>query len=65
MLTTCQVIFPIIPMHGDLERMKQGGNHWQWHPERPYYIGVLPRRGAKPTDIKVHTPTAQKSSPQY
>lgn len=48
-----QVLFPIIPMHCDLERMKEGGNHWQWHPERPYYIGVLPRRGAKSTDIKV------------
>ena len=33
--------------------MKQGGEHWQWSPETPFYIGVLPRRGAKPSDVKV------------
>ncbi|KAJ5437919.1 uncharacterized protein N7458_008917 [Penicillium daleae] len=36
----------------DVERMKQGGEHWQWSPETPFYLGVLPRRGAKPTDVK-------------
>lgn len=48
-----QVIFPIIPQVCDLERMKQGGEHWQWSPETPLYMGVLPRHGAKPTDVKV------------
>ena len=33
--------------------MKKGGEHWQWSPETPFYLGVLPRKGAKPTDIKV------------
>lgn len=33
--------------------MKQGGEHWQWSPETPFYIGVLPRRGAKSSDVKV------------
>ncbi|KAL2844127.1 carotenoid oxygenase [Aspergillus pseudoustus] len=46
------VVFPIIPQVCDLERMKQGGEHWQWSPETPMYLGVLPRRGAKSTDVK-------------
>ncbi|PKY05676.1 carotenoid oxygenase [Aspergillus campestris IBT 28561] len=46
------VLFPIIPQVCDIERMKQGGEHWQWSPETPFYIGVLPRRGAKPSDLK-------------
>lgn len=32
--------------------MKQGGEHWQWSPEVPFYIGVLPRRGASGADVK-------------
>ncbi|KAJ3454744.1 hypothetical protein MRS44_013344 [Fusarium solani] len=51
-MTENYVLFPIIPSHCDLERLKSGGSHWQWEPEQPYYIGVLPRRGAKTTDIK-------------
>lgn len=48
-----QVIFPLIPQVCDLERLKQGGEHWQWSPETPLYLGVLPRHGAKSTDVKV------------
>lgn len=33
--------------------MKKGGEHWQWENGLPMYIGVLPRRGAKGTDVKV------------
>ncbi|OCT49459.1 Lignostilbene-alpha,beta-dioxygenase isozyme III [Cladophialophora carrionii] len=51
-MTENWVIFPIIPAHCDLERLKAGGNHWQWEADQPYYIGVLPRRGAKSSDIK-------------
>jgi carotenoid cleavage dioxygenase len=32
--------------------MKQGGEHWQWNPNVPFYLGVLPRRGACGTDVK-------------
>ncbi|KAJ5389705.1 uncharacterized protein N7496_000773 [Penicillium cataractarum] len=46
------VLFPVIPQVCDIERMKQGGEHWQWSSETPFYLGVLPRRGAKPTDVK-------------
>lgn len=33
--------------------MKQGGEHWQWSPDTPLYLGVMPRRGAKAEDVKV------------
>ncbi|KAK3896971.1 carotenoid oxygenase [Staphylotrichum tortipilum] len=46
------IVFPIIPQVCDIERLKQGGEHWQWSPETPFYIGVLPRKGGKPTDVK-------------
>ncbi|KAJ5657185.1 Carotenoid oxygenase [Penicillium longicatenatum] len=49
------VLFPVIPQLCDLERLKQGGEHWQWSPETPFYIGVIPRYGAKPSDVKWFT----------
>ncbi|KAI5207274.1 hypothetical protein AUEXF2481DRAFT_101070 [Aureobasidium subglaciale EXF-2481] len=51
-VTQNYVIFPLIPQTCDVNRMKQGGEHWRWDPEIPFYIGVLPRRGAKGSDIK-------------
>lgn len=32
--------------------MKKGGEHWQWDPNVPFYLGVLPRRGASSSDVK-------------
>ncbi|KAL2831857.1 carotenoid oxygenase [Aspergillus pseudoustus] len=46
------VVFPMIPQTCDIERMKQGGEHWQWDPNLSVYVGVLPRRGAKGSDVK-------------
>ncbi|KAH7162009.1 carotenoid oxygenase [Dactylonectria estremocensis] len=46
------VLFPIIPQTCDIDRLKQGGEHWQWDPDCPFYLGVLPRRGAKGSDVK-------------
>lgn len=54
-----KVLFPVIPQTCDLERMKAGGEHWQWNNEVPFYIGVLPRRGASGSDVKVCTATLQ------
>jgi carotenoid cleavage dioxygenase-like enzyme len=48
-----QVIFPLIPQTCSLERMKAGGEHWQWDPTIPCYFGVLPRHGPKSGDVKV------------
>ncbi|OJI96472.1 hypothetical protein ASPVEDRAFT_120230 [Aspergillus versicolor CBS 583.65] len=46
------VVFPLIPLTCELERMKAGGEHWQWNPEMPVYFGVLPRRGAQGSDVR-------------
>lgn len=43
----------MIPQVCDLDRLKAGGEHWQWDSTVPMYIGVLPRRGAKGSDVKV------------
>ncbi|PYI02460.1 lignostilbene dioxygenase [Aspergillus sclerotiicarbonarius CBS 121057] len=46
------VLFPLIPQLCDIDRLKAGGEHWQWSPETPLYIGVLPRQGPKSGDVK-------------
>ncbi|KAJ4024715.1 hypothetical protein NW766_000955 [Fusarium irregulare] len=46
------VLFPIIPQICDIDRLKQGGEHWQWDSSVPFYLGLLPRRGAKASDVK-------------
>ncbi|OBR10396.1 Lignostilbene dioxygenase [Colletotrichum higginsianum IMI 349063] len=51
-ITDNWVLFPMIPQICDLERLKAGGEHWQWDPNVPFYLGVLPRRGAKGSDVK-------------
>ena len=43
----------MIPQTCDIERMRKGGEHWQWDPNIPFYLGILPRRGAKGSDVKV------------
>jgi carotenoid cleavage dioxygenase len=42
----------MIPQVCDIHRLKQGGEHWQWDSNVPFYIGVLPRRGASGHDVK-------------
>ncbi|CAI7637745.1 unnamed protein product [Penicillium manginii] len=51
-VTKNYVIFPLIPQTCSLERMKAGGEHWQWDPTIPCYFGVLPRHGPKSGDVK-------------
>ncbi|KAJ5654905.1 carotenoid oxygenase 1 [Penicillium lividum] len=51
-VTKNYVLFPVILQTCDLERMKKGGEHWQWENELPAYIGVLPRYGAKGSEVK-------------
>lgn len=48
-----KVLFPLIPQTCDIERLKQGGEHWQWNPDIPFYVGVLPRRGGSSSSVKV------------
>jgi hypothetical protein len=50
---TIQVVFPMIPLIADVERMKRGGEHFAFDPEEPCYFGVLPRYGATGSEVKV------------
>ncbi|KAL1595333.1 hypothetical protein SLS60_010024 [Paraconiothyrium brasiliense] len=51
-ITKNWILFPVIPQTCDIVRMKKGGEHWQWDPNVPFYLGVLPRRGASSSDVK-------------
>lgn len=44
-VTENHVVFPIIPLTVDVERMKRGGPHFQWQPDLPQLFAVLPRQG--------------------
>ncbi|MFJ4141198.1 carotenoid oxygenase family protein [Pseudomonas sp. NPDC089734] len=50
-VTENHVVFPIIPLKVDLERMKRGGQHFQWDPEQAQLFAVLPRHG-KASDVR-------------
>jgi len=39
------VVFPIVPITNDLERLKAGGVHYMWDGSKDVYLGVLPRYG--------------------
>jgi carotenoid cleavage dioxygenase-like enzyme len=39
------VVFPIIPLTSDLERLKAGGPYYVWDGSQDVYLGVAPRRG--------------------
>ena len=45
-VTQEHIVFPLFPTTADLDRMKAGGHHWEWHPEMPTYIGIMPREGS-------------------
>ncbi|WP_343666531.1 carotenoid oxygenase family protein [Paraburkholderia tropica] len=45
-ITEHHVVFPVIPLTVDVERMKNGGPHFQWQPDLPQLFGVLPRLGS-------------------
>ncbi|NYF18985.1 carotenoid cleavage dioxygenase [Xanthomonas sp. JAI131] len=44
-VTEHHVVFPLIPLTVDVQRMRQGGQHFQWQPDLPQLFGVLPRGG--------------------
>lgn len=45
-LTEEYVIFPVFPITADLARIKAGGVHWIWEPEKGSFIGIMPREGS-------------------
>lgn len=44
-LTEHYMLFPLMPLTTDLERLKAGGQHWVYDPDFPVVIGVVPRNG--------------------
>jgi carotenoid cleavage dioxygenase len=43
MVTRNHVMFPILPLTGDLERAKRGGPPMAWEPDKGAFIGVMKR----------------------
>jgi carotenoid cleavage dioxygenase len=44
-VTQNYVIFPVIPLVSDLDRLRAGQPHFAWDPSKDVYLGVLPRKG--------------------
>ncbi|MDQ0456767.1 carotenoid oxygenase family protein [Rhizobium paknamense] len=44
-VTEHYVVFPLMPLTIDVERMKQGGKHFQWQPGLDQLFGVMRRDG--------------------
>jgi carotenoid cleavage dioxygenase-like enzyme len=44
-VTRDYVIFPIIGLASNLERLKAGGPHYAWDPSLDFYVGIMPRTG--------------------
>jgi carotenoid cleavage dioxygenase-like enzyme len=45
-VTQEHVVFPIMPLAADPERLRAGGARWAWDDARPTYLGVMPRRAS-------------------
>ncbi|WNZ06289.1 carotenoid oxygenase family protein [Streptomyces sp. 11x1] len=43
-VTENHVVFPVVPLVSDLQRLKGGLPHFAWDPSKPVCLGVLPRR---------------------
>ncbi len=55
-VTAHHVVFPLIPLTVDVERMKAGGQHFEWQPDLPQLFGVLPRDGSGEDVMWFHGP---------
>lgn len=44
-VTPGYVIFPLMPIKVDLERMRAGGRHFEWDPEQDMLFGIMKRNG--------------------
>lgn len=52
------VILPFFPLVCSYERLFNGGDFYQWEPERGAYFGIMPRNGASENVIWIHIPDA-------
>lgn len=44
-VTREHAVFPCFPITADLERLRAGGPHWVWEPDRGTRVGIMPRSG--------------------
>jgi carotenoid cleavage dioxygenase len=44
-VTEDYVLFPIIGLASDLERLRAGGSHYAWDATLPFYVAIMPRSG--------------------
>jgi carotenoid cleavage dioxygenase len=51
MVTQNHVLFPVLPLTGNLERVRSGGPAFAWEPERGAYLGVM-RRDARVETVR-------------
>ena len=49
MITRNYVLFPVLPLVGDLERAKQGGPAFAWDPSKGAFLGVMKRNAGVDT----------------
>ena len=45
-VTENYIVFPIMPLTGDLERAMLGQAPFAWEPDKPAWVGVMPRNGS-------------------
>lgn len=45
-VTKEHAIFPVFPTVADYDRIKSGGPHWVYEPDRESYVGIMPRDGS-------------------
>jgi carotenoid cleavage dioxygenase-like enzyme len=44
-VTKEHAVFPVFPTTANLDRIKAGGAHWIWEPNKDTFIGIMPRDG--------------------
>jgi len=45
-ITANYLVLPFIPLTVDVQRMRAGGQHFQWQPDLPQLFAVIPRKGS-------------------
>jgi carotenoid cleavage dioxygenase-like enzyme len=51
-ITKNYLILPLTAIKCNLDRLKEGGNHFAWDPNEDQLYGIVPRRNGKPEDIR-------------
>jgi carotenoid cleavage dioxygenase-like enzyme len=58
MVTERHVLFPVLPLTGDLERMMRGGAPFAWEPDKGAFLGVMDRNASVDTMRWFEAPVA-------